>query len=499
MRRERRRMPPPSRGRTQKLEFTNALQRICKFLVFAGRGGRLAAFIAIVFFTIASSAQAAVFYPTSFTLANGLQVIVVPNHLAPVVTQMVWYKVGSSDEMPGKTGLAHYLEHLMFRGTENVAPGEFSKMIAAQGGEDNAFTSYDYTAYFETVAADRLPMIMSLEADRMQNLRITPETAMPELSVVINERQQRTDNDPHGRFSEKTRKLLLPKHPYGTPVIGWKKEIEKMTAADARQFYEKHYAPNNAIVIISGDVMPDQVMRLAASIYGPIQKRDIAPRRAVPPSTMPVQKNFVMKDAGIEQPQLQMEIMTPSYATQKSGEAYAYEVLANAMDSGEVGILYRALVMEQGVATNVAINYDPDTRGDEIFTIAVSPRPDIDTKKLETALVNTLAQLAQNGIDPKTVADAKDRMKRSAIFARDSLMMPGYAFGMALTTGHTVGDVEEWPDRLAKVSVEDVNAALRALVANPRRLVSSLLPDKKASRAAREAAHPVVNSGMGIR
>ena len=209
--------------------------------------------------------------------------IVVPNHLAPVVTQMVWYKVGSSDEVPGKTGLAHYLEHLMFRGTDNVAPGDFSKMIAAQGGNDNAFTSYDYTAFFETVAVDRLPMIMSMEADRMQHLRILPETATPELSVVLDERQQRTDNNPQGRFTEKTRHLLMPHHPYGIPVIGWKNEIEKFTAADARQFYERHYAPNNAVVIISGDVTPEDVMRLAASIYGAVPKRDVvlAPSVAV--------------------------------------------------------------------------------------------------------------------------------------------------------------------------------------------------------------------------
>jgi len=444
-------------------------------------------------------AHAAVFFPTSFTLANGLQVVVVPNHLAPVVTQMVWYKVGSSDEVLGKTGLAHYLEHLMFRGTDNVPAGEFSKIIAAQGGNDNAFTSYDYTAYFETVAADRLPMIMGMEADRMQHLRITPESATPELSVVLDERQQRTDNDPAGRFAEKTRHLLMPHHVYGTPVIGWKAEIEKMTPADARQFYERHYAPNNAVVIISGDVEPEQVMRLAAAIYGGVPKRDILNRRPVPASPMPKQTRFVMVDAGVEQAQVQIEIVAPSYSTQKGNEAYALEILAEALDSGEVGVLYRHLVVDRGLASGLGTHYDPDARGDTLFTIAAAPRPKVDAKKLEAAMTEELTALAQTGLDAKTIADAKERLKRSGTFARDSLMTPGYAFGMAITTGHTVTDVEEWPDRLAAVSLEDVNAAFRNLVANPRRLTASLLPDARASAKARESARPVISHGMGIR
>ena len=443
--------------------------------------------------------QAAVFYPTSFTLANGLQVIVVPNHLAPAVTQMVWYKVGSSDETPGKTGLAHYLEHLMFRGTSNVPAGEFSKMIAAQGGNDNAFTSYDYTAYFETVAADRLPMIMSMEADRMQNLRITPETATPELNVVLDERQQRTDNDPHGRFAEKTRHLLMPRHPYGTPVIGWKSEIEKMSVNDARQFYERHYAPNNAVVVISGDVLPEEVMRLAASIYGPVPKRELAPRKALSASPKPSQQTFKMVDVGIEQPYVQLEVVVPSRHTAKNGQTYALEVLSEALNSGEVGVLYRHLVMEQGLASQIGTEYDPDARGDSLFTVVAIPRPGVDVKKLQAAIVDELAKLAQTGLDAKDVADAKERLKRSAIFARDSLMMPGYAFGTVLTTGGTVADVEEWPQRLGAVSVEEVNAVLRDVAENPKRLMAALLPDPHASRAAREAARPVVSHDMGIR
>jgi len=455
--------------------------------------------LALLFALLTLQAHAAVFYPTSFTLSNGLQVIVVPNHLSPAVNQMVWYKVGSSDEVPGKLGLAHYLEHLMFRGTSNMAPGEFSKMIAAQGGEDNAFTSYDYTSYHETVAADRLPMIMQMEADRMQNLQIMPETATPELSVVMNERQQRTDNNPEGRFGEKLRHILLPHHPYGVPVIGWKPEIEQLTAAKAAEFYKQHYAPNNAVVIISGDVTPEEVMRLAAAIYGPIPRGDIAPRKPVPPATNPKRHRFVMTDIGVEQAQLEFTAVVPSYSTQKNTEAYAYEVLSEALDGGEVGLLYRRLAVEQGLASGVETNYDPDARGDALFVIALTPQPGKTPQQLEKALQDQLQGIAQNGLDAKLVEAAKQRLERTAIFARDSLMMPGYAFGMALTTGHSVNDVEEWPDRIERVTADDVNAALRDLVANPHNLMAMLLPDSKATAAQREAVRPMLNRDMGIR
>jgi zinc protease len=478
--------------------------RLCLFLVHGSMNislkiCRVLGLVGLVSFVHGTSVQAAVFYPTSFMLANGLQVVVVPNPIAPAVTQMVWYKVGSSDEKPGKTGLAHYLEHLMFRGTPAIPDGEFSKIIAAQGGNNNAFTSHDYTSYHETVAADRLPLIMQMEADRMQNLRITTETATPELSVVLNERHQRTDNNPEGKFAEKVAHIMLPHHPYGTPVIGWRGEVEKMTATDAREWYEHHYAPNNAVVIISGDVLPEDVMRLAAAIYGAVPRRNVAERRPIPVATMPVKKDFTMMDVGVEQPQIEMRVVVPSYSTQHDREAYAYEVLAEALDGGEIGLLYRYLVRELKIATAVETNYDPDARGDAVFTVAVSPVSAKIHHNVKQAVHDYLADLAQKGLDAEVIKAAKERMKRSAIFARDSLMMPGYSFGMALTTGHTVADVEEWPDRIDAVTLDQVNSALRDLVANPHAITASLLPDPHATAAAREAARDMISHDKGIR
>jgi zinc protease len=444
-------------------------------------------------------AHAAVFYPTDFTLANGLQVVVVPNHLAPVVSQMVWYKVGAADEVAGKNGLAHYLEHLMFRGTSDIPPDEFSKIIAAQGGQDNAFTAYDYTAFFGEVAADRLPMIMQMEADRMHNLRITPETAEPELHVVLDERQQRTDNDPEGRFIEKLDHQFMSNYPYGRPVIGWKSEIEKLSVTDAQKFYKAHYAPNNAVVVISGDVKVEDVMRLAAATYGRVPKQAVAPRHVFTPAPPPTTHDFTKIDTGIEQPQIIWRFAAPSYATQTDNKAYAYEVLAEALDGGESGILYQKLVTEQGIASAVETGYDPDARGETSFTLAASPHPGKSAKKLKAVLRETLQALAGTGLDADTVDRAKQRLQRSAIFAREGLMMPGYAFGMALTTGHKVADVEAWPDRINAVGVDQVNAALRELAGSPRQIMGALLPDTHATAAQREAAQPILGHGVGIR
>ncbi len=452
-----------------------------------------------IILTASSQARAAVFYPSDFTLANGLRVVIVPNHLAPVVSQMVWYKVGAADEVAGKNGLAHYLEHLMFRGTNNIPPDEFSKIIAGQGGQDNAFTSYDYTAYFEEVAADRLPMIMQMEADRMQNLKITEDTAAPELHVVLDERQQRTDNNPDGRFIEKLDHKFLPGYPYGRPVIGWKNEIEKLSVPDAQKFYQTHYAPNNAVVVISGDVTVEEVLSLAAATYGRVPQRAIAPRHVFSSAPTPASHDFVMYDVGVEQAQVIWRFVAPSYATQKDSEAYAYEVLAEVLDDGEVGVLYQKLVKDLGVASSIETSYDPDARGETSFTLAASPRPGKSAKKLEKTLQDVLQEISKKGLDDTAIEDAKKRLQRSAIFAREGLMMPGYAFGMALTTGHNVKDVEEWPDRINAVTLAQVNAALHELATTPRQMMGTLLPDAHATAAQREAAQPILSHGVGIR
>jgi len=367
----------------------------------------------------------------------------------------------------------------MFRGTENVGPGEFSKIIAGQGGTDNAFTSRDYTAYYEQVAANRLALIMQMEADRMQNLNIAHETADPELQVILRERQERTGNSPEGRFAEKLQSKFLPHHPYGRPIIGWASDVENLTVSDARRFYETYYAPNNAVVVISGDVKVEDVMSLAAATYGRVESRDVPPRRAIPSAPLPKERDYTYKDARVAQAEVVWRFAAPSYAAQKNSNSYAYEVLAETLDAGKVGILYKKLVTELGVASGVDVSYDPDARGETDFNISASVRSGQTHEKLKEALKATLTETAQKGLDATLVEDAKKRLQRAAIFAREGLSMPGFAFGMALTTGHSVADVEAWPDRINGVTADQVTAALRDLAASKRQIIGMLLPAAK--------------------
>ncbi len=275
----------------------------------------------------AVSVSAAVFSPKTFTLDNGLQVVVIENHRAPIVMQMLWYRVGAADEEPGESGLAHFLEHLLFKGTKTVKPGEFSRTIARIGGRDNAFTSYDFTAYFQRVAAHELETIMRLEADRMQNLVLTDEVVLPERDVVLEERRSRTDNSPAAQLREQVRRALYLNHPYGRPVIGWMSEIQQLTTENALAFYRKHYAPNNAMLIIAGDTTLEKVRALAEKYYGPI------PRRAVPERVRPKEpphraaRRVVLENERVTLPAWSRTHLAPSYGADEKGTGYALEVL----------------------------------------------------------------------------------------------------------------------------------------------------------------------------
>ncbi|MDD3288560.1 MAG: pitrilysin family protein [Alphaproteobacteria bacterium] len=421
---------------------------------------------------------AAVFNPETFTLANGLQFVVVKNRLSPAVSQMVWYKVGSMDEPPGKSGLAHYLEHLMFRGTASVPPGEFSSLIASVGGSDNAFTSHDYTAFHEVVAADSLPMIMQLEADRMQNLRIEPDVAAPELGVVLSERNERIDNNPQGKFHEKMQSALFPDHPYGIPIIGLKQEIEKALPEDVWDFYKKYYAPNNAVVIISGNVETNEVMRIAAATFGRVPRRVVADDVKLPPLKTPKEQRVVVRDERVKQPQFVWEFVAPSYSTQKSNEAYAFEVLREALDGDDADVLYRRMVVERKIASDISAHYEPDSRGPSVFSISATPQPGHDVVELERVLRKELLEIAKQGLSVKKITAAKERLQRMAVFARDSIAFSGNVFGAALSTGEGVSDVESWPERIGAVTSDEVNSVLRKLLKDKRQVVGILIPEK---------------------
>src|ERR1700685_718584 len=289
----------------------------------------------------------------NFTLANGLEVVVIPDYRAPVVTHMIWYKVGAADETPGKSGLAHFLEHLMFKGTENHPGAAFSQDVAAIGGQENAFTTSDYTGFFQRVPREHLKDMMALEADRITNLVLTDEVVKPELNVVLEEQNMRVANNPNARLSEQVDAALYLNHPYGRPVIGWRPEIEQLTRGEARAFYRRFYTPNNAIVVVAGDVTAAEVREDAADTYGKIAPRaEFAPRR---PPLEPVQdasRTVPLADARVEQSSLSRAFLVPSRTSAKPGASEALDVLAHILGGGENSRLYRSLVVEQGVAVS---------------------------------------------------------------------------------------------------------------------------------------------------
>ena len=425
----------------------------------------------------APGAVARIFDPVTFTLDNGLQVVVITNRRAPIVTHMVWYKAGAADEAAGQSGVAHFLEHLMFKGTETLGPGEFSEIIARNGGRENAFTSHDYTAYFQTIARDRLDTVMKFEADRMANLKLTDEVVLPERDVVLEERRSRIGNNPGSQLSEALRAALFVNHPYRLPVIGWEHEIQALSREAVVAFYRRWYAPNNAVLIVAGDVSAGEVRELAEVHYGPIPARDV-PARLRPAEPEPVAaRRVVMKSPRVRQPSLTIKYLAPSYNTGASEQAYALQVLDEILGGGSTGRLYRALVVEQALAAGAGSGYGASDLDLSTFSVYASPRPGVEIEALEAALRRELSQLIEQGVEEAEVADAKKRLVAAAVYARDRLSTGPRIFGSALATGQTVEDVESWPDRIATVTVEEVDAALRAVLRDHRSVTGVLLPE----------------------
>lgn len=424
----------------------------------------------------APPAGARVFDPETFTLDNGLEVVVITNRRAPIVTHMVWYRVGAADEAPGESGNAHFLEHLMFKGTKTLAPGEFSEIIARNGGRENAFTSQDFTAYYQTVARDRLEIVMRHEADRMTNLVLSDEVVLPEREVVLEERRSRVDNNPGARLGEMIGAALYLNHPYRLPVIGWEHEITALNTETALAFYRRWYAPNNAILIVAGDISGAEVRALAEEHYGTIPARALPERRRIEEPTQHAPRRVTMKSAQVRQPSLRVTYLAPSYAGAGGEHAYALQVLDEILGGGATSRLYRALVVEQGLAASAGSGYNPSGLDSGSFSFYVSPRPGIELEGLEAALRAEIARVLAEGVTAEEVAKAKRRLSAGAVFARDSLSTAPNVFGRALTTGQSVADVEAWPERIEAVTAEQVKAAARAVLRDAQSVTGVLLP-----------------------
>jgi zinc protease len=412
-----------------------------------------------------------------YTLANGLELVVLPDHRAPVVTHMVWYKVGSADESPGKSGIAHFLEHLMFKGTAKNPAGRFSQTLATIGGQENAFTSTDFTAFFQRTSREYLGSLMEFEADRMTGLVLTDANVLPELQVVLEEWNLRVGNDPGARLGEQVTAALYLNHPYHRPVIGWRNEIVKLNREEALAFYRRFYTPNNAVVVVAGDVMPEDTKALAEATYGKVAPRaEIGPRiRPAEPEPEPgAVRRVTLPDPRVAQPSLQRSYLVPSIATAKPGEAEAIEVLVHALGSGSTSRFYRELVAGKGVAADAGAWYQDAALDMSRMGLYGTPRPGVSLHQLEDAIDGVIAEVLDKGIAPEEVERAKNRMIAAYVYAQDSQASLARLYGAALTTGSTVEEVESRPDRLRAVTAEAVNAAARHWL-DPRRSVTGYL------------------------
>ena len=413
---------------------------------------------------------------STFTLDNGMEAIVIEDHRAPVAVHMVWYDVGSADEPAGKSGIAHFLEHLMFKGTDTLAPGEFSTTVAAQGGSDNAFTSDDYTGYFQRVAADRLELMMRMEADRMRGLRLDDEDMLTERDVVLEERAQRTDSDPGALFSEMRNAAQYLNHPYGIPIIGWKHEAERLTLQDALDFYETYYAPNNATLIVAGDVDPAEVEALAEKYYGPIEPTPgLGPRERPSEPPQLAARRLTFEDERVSNPYVIRTYLAPERDAGDQETAAALTILAEVLGgSSATSLMGRVLEQEEGVALHTSAFYQGTRYDDTQFGVVVMPTPGRSLEEAEADMDRMIARIVEEGVDPAQLERIRTQVRASAVYERDSLQGRAREFGTAVTSGLTVQDVLDWPDVLAAVTGEDVVAAAK-LVFDPRASVTGYL------------------------
>jgi zinc protease len=447
----------------------------------------IAAFVGISGSAFAAEAAPARSKAFQFVLQNGMQVLVLPDHRAPVVTQMLWYRVGGVDDPPGLSGLAHFFEHMMFRGTKAVPGDRFSRTVARNGGVDNAFTTHDFTAFYEQIAKDRLPIVMGLEADRMANLNLSDKNVRTERNVVLEERRMRVENNPQALFQLQLQAALHLSHPYGRPVIGWANEIRHIGRVEAQDFYSHHYAPNNAILVIAGDVTPAEVRTDAEATYAKVPARELVPRAdyAQPPRLGGTR--LVIRRPDVKLPIFERIYRVVSYTEAKPGQAEAIDVLAQLLGGDANSALYKALVVDKKLAADAGASYDGDRRDSGSFTVYAVPRPGVSLRTLEDASDAVIARFRKAAPKPAALARAKTQLVADATYQRDSQFAMATAYGRALVIGLTVEDVDAWPDRIAAVPADAVVGVATSQLIR-KEAVSGYLEPGRAPPAASSAA-----------
>jgi zinc protease len=413
----------------------------------------------------------------NFTLSNGLQVVVLPSRRAPIVNQLLVYRIGSADEVAGQTGVAHFLEHMMFKGTGTVPPGEFSRLISRTGGRDNAFTDFDMTGYHQTVAADRLELVMRLEADRMANLAISERELVPERQVVLEERRMRIENSPAALLDEAVRELLFGRHnPYGMLTSGVPDDVRRLGVAQLAAFYRRYYAPNNAVLIVAGDTTAGAVSRLAEKYYGAVAKRPVEPRRRPSEGGQGLPRRVQRADARVAESRWSRDYLAPSYRTGEVRHAYALTVLAHLLGGSETSRLSQALVADGKLALSASAGYRPGTLGLSAFDLSAQLAPGKAMADLENAVSDQMKKLLDSGVTSDEVERSQNQLLAAAIYSQDSLASGPRSYGSRLGIGGTVADVNAWPQRIAAVTPDDVVAAARHVWRDDRMVTSLLTP-----------------------
>jgi zinc protease len=432
----------------------------------------------LALFALAPQAQARDFpRPETFTLSNGLQVVVITDRRAPVVTHMVWYRVGAADEPRGHSGIAHFFEHLMFKGTREITPGEFSRTIARNGGEDNAFTSWDHTAYYERIARDRLDLVMRMEADRMRNLRFSDETFASERDVIVEERRQRTDNNPGALLGERMRAMLWPHHPYGTPVVGWLHEIQSLDRETALEFYRTWYAPNNAILVVAGDVDAAELRPLAERYYGRLRPtRDLPSRTWVsdPPAIGPMRVTH--RDEKVRQPSMSRIYRATSYGTDEGREAHALDVAVEILGGSETSRLYRALVEDQHIAVSAGASANTSGLGGGSASVWATPAEGVTLEQVEAAADAVIATFLRDGPTAAELTRAKSSLAAAAVYSRDSQESLANVYGASLVGGESIDDVVNWANDIEAVTHDEALTLARETFDINQSVTGWLLP-----------------------
>ncbi len=435
-------------------------------------------FFLLFIFIFFSKFSFAEFKPQHHVLDNGLEIIVLENNRVPAVAHSIWYKVGSADEPNGKSGIAHFLEHLLFKGTDKLKPGEFSQIVAVNGGKENAFTSKNYTGYFQLIHKSKLELIMSLEADRMKNIKLVEDEFENEKTVVLEERYSRVDNNPSALLSEQINAALYMNHPYRKPIIGWEHEIKNLSLDDVTKFYKKYYSPNNAIIVVCGDISLDEVVKIAKKYFGSIKPSKIEKRLWTDEPTQHAPRKVTLNSKNTAIPVFKRHYLVPTYTKSKK-ESLTLVVFSEIFGNPTTGMLFEEFVKKKKLATSASAYYYPDGFGHTSFVISIIPKKHISLEDIENYLNIYLSKVSKQNFDKKELQKIKKRLVNDTIFAQDSLYMGMRIFGSSLTTGYSLKEITNWPKDILKVSINDLESTVPKIFNKKNSVTGYLLPEKE--------------------